>query len=115
MPSTSRAPSLSALVLLSLAFVRCDAFYGVSGRVTSCVDQRPVPGALLHLESHGKRGNEVSQEDGSYDVLLNDPPGDDPSRLTIAKPGFRTLVREVPNPHVAQDICLQPEVSADAR
>ena len=115
MPSTLSARRSSALVLLALVFAGCDAFYGVNGRVTSCADQRPLQGALLHLETHGKRGDEVSKQDGSYDVLLNDPPGDAPSQLTVAKPGFRTLVREVPNSHVAQDFCLQPEPSADGR
>jgi hypothetical protein len=90
----------------------CDSFYGVRGHVADCTDHRPLSGVLLHLESHGKRGNEVSAADGSYEVLLNDPEGDGPSQLTVAKPGFRTVTHDVSNPHVVQDVCLQPEPPA---
>jgi hypothetical protein len=104
-------PSLLPLAALTFALAGCDSFYGVRGHVANCADHAALGGALVHMEEGIKRGDAVSAADGSYGVWANDPDGDNAARLTIAKPGFRTVQRDVPNPHVAQDVCLQPEAS----
>jgi hypothetical protein len=101
------------LAILGLTLAGCDSFYGVGGRVVSCADKRPLTGALVHLESSTRRGDQVTATDGSYKIWLNEPDGDGPSRLTVAKPGFRTMEHDVVDPHVDQDVCLQSEVSSE--
>jgi len=85
----------------------CDSFYMVHGRVSSCADKRPVAGAIVHLSDESRGGFTKTGADGTYRVALNEPDGDGPSKLTLAKVGYRTEEHSVDNPHVEQNICLR--------
>ena len=104
--------SLPPWMACAFALAACDSFYGVRGHVARCADHAALGGALVHLEAGIKRGDAVSAADGSYGVWLNEPDGDGASQLTVAKTGFRTVQRDVANPHAPQDVCLAPEVGA---
>ena len=99
--------------LLSLALIAgCDRFYTVSGRVSSCADKRPIPGAMVHLSNGEKGGFTKSESDGSFRTALNEPDGDGPSDLTVARVGFRTVEHHVSKPHAPQNVCLPPTPQA---
>jgi hypothetical protein len=104
----SGASACSVIVCLA-APLACDTFYTVHGHVFSCADHRPISGAMVHLSDDQRGGFTKTAADGSYNVALNEPEGDGPSRLTLAKLGFRTEEHAVANPHVEQNVCLKPE------
>jgi hypothetical protein len=92
--------------LLAGAAVACDSFYVVRGRVLSCADHRPVPGAMVHL-THDRRGGFTKTDaDGTFLAALNEPDGDGPSKLTVASVGFQTVEHQVTQPHAEQTVCL---------
>ena len=91
------------------ATAACDSFYVVRGRISSCADHRPLAGVMVHLSDDRRGGFTKTADDGSYTVALNEPEGDGPSRLTLAKVGYRTEEHAVANPHVDQNVCLKPD------
>ncbi len=97
------------LLLWFVAATACDSFYMVQGHVSSCADQRPIEGAMVHLTDERREAFATTTADGSYRAALNEPEGDGPSRLTAAKVGFRTEEHAVEDPHAPQDICLRRE------
>lgn len=88
----------------------CDSFYGVSGRVVSCDQRAPIEDAAVELSvpEIERRGSSVTDADGHFRVAVNYPEGPEASELTIEKPGFKQRKQAVPDPKVAQDICLEP-------
>jgi hypothetical protein len=100
---------MPACCAVALGASACDTFYVVRGRVSSCADRRPIAGAILHLSDDRRGGFAKTAEDGSYTVALNEPEGDGPSKLTLAKVGYRTEEHQVANPHVEQNVCLKPD------
>jgi hypothetical protein len=91
------------------AIAACDTFYVVRGRISSCADRRPLAGVMVHLSDDRRGGFTKTAEDGTYTVALNEPEGDNPSKLTLAKVGYRTEEHAVANPHVDQNVCLKAE------
>jgi hypothetical protein len=94
------------LAVLAVVAAGCDSFYVVRGRVLSCADHRPIPGAMVHLSDGSRGGFTKTDVDGTFQAALNEPEGDGPSRLTVAKVGFRTVEQQVTQPHAEQTVCL---------
>ncbi len=105
-PQMCRPAILTAM--LAVAAVGCDSFYVVQGRVSSCVDKRPIAGAMVHLSDGQRASFTKTAADGSFTAALNEPDGDNPSKATVAIVGYRTEEHAVLNPHVLQSICLRP-------
>jgi hypothetical protein len=93
-------------LLLAAGAAGCDSFYEVRGRVLSCADHRPIPGAMVHLSDGSRGGFTKTDVDGTFLAALNEPEGDGPSRLTVARVGFQTVEQQVTRPHVEQSVCL---------
>jgi hypothetical protein len=94
---------------LLVSICSCDTFYEVHGRISSCADHRPLPGVILHVSTESREGFGKTAPDGTYRVALNEPEGDNPSKLTVAKTGYVTEDHAVANPHVEQNVCLRAE------
>jgi hypothetical protein len=99
--------------MLALAFVTfvaaCHAFYQVRGKVRSCQDQKPIPGARVQLRYPGERGANTADDSGDFSVAVNDLPGENPATLSADAPGFQHAERTVyHSTEESQDICLQP-------
>ncbi len=110
----TRPPIASGRVaLIAIPFVltltACDAFYTVRGTVRSCADERAIPGAAVTVSYPGESGGDETTADGSFSVMVNDPPGDDEAELEASSPGYATARRTVHHSHdESQDICLEP-------
>jgi hypothetical protein len=81
----------------------------VQGHVSSCADQKALEGALVHLSDGSRETFTKTEAAGRFLAALNEPDGDGPSKLTVAKAGYRTEEHAVDNPHVEQNVCLRPE------
>jgi hypothetical protein len=101
------ARAFGCAILVSLC--ACDAFYEVHGRISSCADHRPLSGVILHVKTESREGFAKTAADGTYRVALNEPEGDNPSKLTVAKIGYVTEEHAVANPHIEQNVCLRSE------
>jgi hypothetical protein len=93
-------------LLLAVTAVGCDTFYEVRGRVSRCADQRPIPDAMVHLSDGSRGGFTKTDADGTFRAALNEPDGDGPSQLTVARVGFQTVEQQVTRPHAEQTVCL---------
>ncbi len=82
---------LAASVLLA----GCHAFYSVRGTVTSCRGGAPVAGAVVDLSYPGEHGKNTSNDDGTFQVSVNDPPNDREGTLAVTAPGYTGLTRSV--------------------
>jgi hypothetical protein len=87
----------------------CDAFYAVSGRVETCDTHAPIADAEVRIDvpTIKRRGKTASREDGEFTVAVNYPPGDEPSVLSVQKPGYAEARAQVGDPKVRQTVCLQ--------
>lgn len=95
-----------ALLLLGSG---CDAFYMVRGTVRRCSDGRPIAGAHVVLRYPGEHGAADADRAGRFRVAVNDPPGDNPARLTAVAPGYRERARTVHHSvDEEQGLCLEP-------
>jgi hypothetical protein len=107
-----RTPTLLMVVMLGVCALGCDRFYGVHGRVTSCLDHRPLTDARTALYLSEQDHHEAPAEaDGSFDMRLNHPYSDEASRLTVSAPGFQTVERTVRPSDEGEQICLEPIAS----
>jgi hypothetical protein len=61
---------------------------------------------MVHLSDGRKGGFTKTDADGTFHVALNEPDGDGPSRLTVARVGFQTIEQQVTQPHGEQTVCL---------
>ena len=104
-----RAMRLAPAIALLAVLGGCDAFYTVRGTVRSCADQRAIPGATVALRYPGESGGGETTADGSYSVMVNDPPGVNDAELEVSSPGYATARRTVHHSYdESQDVCLEP-------
>jgi hypothetical protein len=97
------------IVALSSLGAVCDAFYAVSGRVEACDTHAPIADAEVRVDvpTINRKGKTASGDDGEFTVAVNYPPGDEPSVLSVKKPGYAEARKQVGDPKVRQTVCLQ--------
>ncbi len=83
------------LLAASLLLAGCHAFYNVRGAITNCRSGAPVAGAVVDLSYPGERGKNTSNDDGTFQVAVNDPPNTREGTLKVTAPGYTDLTRSV--------------------
>src|SRR4029077_20469509 len=116
-PSRRRPDARVAGVFAALLLPACDAFFGVSGRVTDCATAAAL--AMVHIDVHVDRGyrdrmeslTDVDTTDakGAFHFDLNDPEYSW-ATLTLRRVGYQSLTPPQFKGHSAQDppveLCL---------
>jgi hypothetical protein len=116
-PSRRHPDARVAVVLAALLLPACDAFFGVSGRVTDCATGAAL--ANVDIDVHVERGyrdrmeslTDVAMTDakGAFHFDLNDPQ-DSWATLTLRRLGCQSLTPPQFKGHSAQDppveLCL---------
>jgi len=73
-----------------------DRFFEVSGAVTDCATNEPIPSVSVHADLLRGFGEEPlvleTDNDGRFDLLLNEPPNS-AAKLTLTHPSYRTLAK----------------------
>ena len=106
---------VSTCIILVL-FAGCDAYTECNGVIVDG-DGHPISGAKVSLTTNGNPvgPDDISKEDGSFDVGWTHASNTEPIELRVHKDGFRDDVRRVPSKSDSMRIVLERDKKANEK